>query len=179
MPNWCENRLTVVGHSVERLRFLDAASSSSQAFSLNGLIPEPSGLRNDELWRWRFVNWGVKWDVQLLATDETGISFLSPWGPPIPFLKRASERFRDLYFVLNFFEPGMAFCGTARATQGQCFVHELEWKTDDEWDDARPLPTGSSETISLEEMLSAPETYREHSEELQEIIAQTLFKETV
>lgn len=101
----------------------------------------PSG-QSDSWWNWRYENWGCKWDASfgepfmalvaeggnveattqalgVVETPEIAIyKFDTPWGPPVPFVERASELYPELEFVLRFGEPGGDFAGQVRCVAG-------------------------------------------------------------
>lgn len=99
-------------------------------------------------WLWRHANWGCKWDASFgepflalgaseMDVDETVAAlgqtvtptmavykFDTPWGPPGPFVKNASEAFPELEFALRFGEPGGGFAGELRYLSGLLIAEE-------------------------------------------------------
>lgn len=77
----------------------------------------------DNWYDWQVRNWGIKWDVNAVLSQDTNsklvYTFDSPWSPPIAFLMKISELFPKLVFSLAYEEPGMAFRGNATAEDGE------------------------------------------------------------
>ena len=71
-------------------------------------------------YHWCIENWGTKWgdyDNELL--DDETIWFMSAWSPPIPGLEIVSQKWPELIFLLEYLEPGMAFCGSWSLQNGK------------------------------------------------------------
>lgn len=65
------------------------------------------------------------------VTPEVVIyKFDTPWGPPVPFVETASERFPELEFELRFGEVGHDIAGELRFVAGLC-VEEQELEIED------------------------------------------------
>lgn len=135
MPNWCHNRMRVIGapDEVEKFRlavmkqpdsFLDA---NDEDLSFHSTVPQPkfSNDRNDERWyAWRVARWGTKWqpsDVTLTRVNETTIlyDFQTAWSPPIPWLEETVTQFQNLRFELWYAEEGMGFAGITTFESGE------------------------------------------------------------
>jgi hypothetical protein len=80
---------------------------------------------------WCNANWGTKWGIchakepeenyewgELLYTFETA------WSPPLPVVKKMSEKFKGLRFILTYFERRMAFNGIFICEDGKVVRHE-------------------------------------------------------
>jgi hypothetical protein len=50
-----------------------------------------------------------------VSVGKDRIDFFTAWTPPIPILKKLAEPHKDLVFRLVYYEPGIAFRGTAIA----------------------------------------------------------------
>ena len=74
-------------------------------------------------YNWESANWGCKWGAAETRLSETAdrliYNFDTPWGPPIPFLVKASKLFPALNFRIEFEEPGMCFAGFAVVQDGE------------------------------------------------------------
>ena len=104
---------------------------------------------------WRLENWGTKWDASfdgpfmaLMTHDDADLDvsvetqgatvtptvavykFDTAWGPPVPFVGGASERFKELEFVLRFGEPGNGFAGEVKYVAGVC-MHDEELEVEE------------------------------------------------
>lgn len=137
MPNWCQNHLVVAGPPVLLNAFKQVARQPSLAFERKRLIeralrgenevedppalslfnfdPPPAHRFCEEFWREQ--RWDVKWDVnrvELMDDVEEkafGLSFETPWGPPIGGVERMAGAFPGLFFRLRFIEGGMGSFG--------------------------------------------------------------------
>ena len=115
MPNWCYNDLIVKKNDADNY-ILD--SEKRVDFSI--LVPEPNSkdecdikyiitdneippieIDDDKPWfnwyHWHINEWGTKWNarrtcVSNKANDEYIISFETPWGPPVGWLKALAEK---------------------------------------------------------------------------------------
>ena len=75
-------------------------------------------------YNWSIENWGTKWEP-----SEGGLSHCSPceleaafdtaWSPPIPWLQKVSEKYKNLKFALEYSEEGNGFEGKAFARDGE------------------------------------------------------------
>jgi hypothetical protein len=69
-------------------------------------------------YEWCNENWGTKWGIchakepeENYQWGELFYTFASAWSPPLPVVKKMSEMFKGLRFILTYFECGMAFNG--------------------------------------------------------------------
>lgn len=121
MPNWCANNLMVTGELSELERFRDAITTEQGGIEiLSRLVPVPASSSAAEYW-------GSKWgdcDTGSDGPDALGFSlwFSSAWAPPVEGIRKVSNLFSSLLFVLEFEEPGMDFCGALAARAGICEV---------------------------------------------------------
>ena len=73
--------------------------------------------RADERWYdWRIKNWGIKWDIDEINTDDDSENFISysfetPWGPPEHICSALREKFKQATITWFFDEPGMELAG--------------------------------------------------------------------
>jgi hypothetical protein len=78
----------------------------------------------------RIEQWGTKWIGYDLIIGDSTIDFFTAWSPPIPIIKKLAELHKDMVFTLEYYEPGMAFRGTATAK----WENGTVLLTDDCWD---------------------------------------------
>ena len=142
MPNWCENKLIVVGEEEDILEFRDCVKSKEEGIDtdirMNNVIPMPKELMKTHSpgdipnwYDWALENWGCKWDLDAKLTKEKENSltyeFASPWSPPINWILNIAPMFPDLLFQLRYKEGGMCFQGTLSAKDYLCIKNEEEY----------------------------------------------------
>lgn len=142
MPNWCENKLIVVGDEEDLLEFKEQAKSHEEGIEtdirMNNFIPMPEELiKTVSPWEhpnwkdWALENWGCKWDLSARLIKETEDSltyeFASPWSPPINWILNIAPMFPELLFQLRYKEGGMCFQGTLSAKDYLCINNEEEY----------------------------------------------------
>jgi hypothetical protein len=147
VPNWCDNRLKVIGPASAVDEFIAGASrvvdgsSDEELCILRNYIPFPPALEGREIvsesgtfkafsdrgYDWCLNNWGCKWGdsgtriIEEVMSDEirTIIIYMNtPWGPPDQGILQISKIFPELTFILAFHEDGMAFSGVAMFERG-------------------------------------------------------------
>lgn len=119
MPNWCSNYVSISGPK-EKVALLWGAMNEK-----GGLLEaiKPIG-------EWNYYaaieKWGTKWDIDtrdLQVNDidngrmEISGSFESAWAPPIKAFEALVED-SDFKVNLDYFEPGMSFCGVWSSETG-------------------------------------------------------------
>lgn len=76
--------------------------------------------------------WGTKWDLDpsdvnvRFWDDEVGISFMTAWSPPEPIIVELSSMFPELFFKLEYVEPGVGFLGRFVCEGGEILENECE-----------------------------------------------------
>jgi hypothetical protein len=143
MPNWCLNRLQVIGPAETVARFVAAAvggnpwsqplsGAPEEALSFHRLLAIPPAVLAAGYaaagYDWERQHWGCKWGAchSVLAERwEGGVryEFDTAWGPPLAFLKTASRAWPELMFQLEYEEPLAGLQGTARAERGKLHDH--------------------------------------------------------
>jgi hypothetical protein len=117
MPNWCQNVVIITGEETEQLDLIrNAVKKASETESgenfFNELVPRPES-ENENWYNWNVSNWGTKWDVEPIITEDTGftitLSFDSAWAPPIEFCNKLVELGFNVLAYYN--EEGMCFAG--------------------------------------------------------------------
>jgi hypothetical protein len=141
MPNWCSNRLVITGLTEPQQDKIAKALLEEEL--LETFIPTPDGV---DAYDHHCEEWGTKWDVggsEIYSENgELQSYFESAWSPPVQGLTAISSLFPDAEFRLEYNEPGMAYCGVARFTNGECDdsyidyaaipgVSDLDFDTDD------------------------------------------------
>lgn len=129
MPNWCKNNLKIEGNGEKILELLELLKDEDGQLTFNKLVPLPKELEGTtsptpdtvteeekkrlmdkygatNWYDWRIKNWGCKWDASesdfYKYGDEWTITFETPWGPPIEFMKSLSKQFGKMIFKLQF-----------------------------------------------------------------------------
>ena len=131
MPNWCENTLHVYCGKEDKdmlqkfvIRALDKTGKESPSLlCINNFIPLPDA--EEENWyQWSLDNWGTKWDLECQLIEENNdltlytYEFNSAWSPPVEFVRTAAKLYPKLNFALEYYEPGIGFCGIYEAHYG-------------------------------------------------------------
>lgn len=78
-------------------------------------------------YQWCNANWGTKWNAcgatleeRDQNDDEVILHFDTAWAPPIPVIEKLAAIFPGLDFCHEYYEQGMAICGSARYSAGKC-----------------------------------------------------------
>ena len=131
---------------------------------LSAWLPMPKELiTNDSIgWRnWAIGNWGCKWDVEIdntyneftiyddEETDETLIvlDYETAWSPNDEWVRNVGEKYPNLYFELDAYEPGCQIEFGCTCCDGnycecepdQCWIEDWKFgdeEEDEEWDDS-------------------------------------------
>jgi hypothetical protein len=133
MPNWNENKLSIMDCSPELESYL-----KENGLSFNKIKPTPSELLEGNGWYdWRLENWGTKWDLseeeqrdvadQLISeiADFQAI-FMTAGSPPLEAIAALSAMFPHDQFTLDYFESGCWFAGTAIISQGEIDDNQVD-----------------------------------------------------
>jgi len=162
MPNWCYNRLEVIGDPEAVAAFNSATTNSDGHLSFDCLVPMPAQMRDGDGWYdWCIEHWGTKWDVRGDEVDSSHevtdagqarltFDFHTAWAPPSEWLSRVAPAFPALQFTLWYDEPGACFAGKETFINGRmdysqswsgesvgtlnCAVHDCE-----EWVEGRSV----------------------------------------
>jgi hypothetical protein len=133
MPNWNENKLSIMDCSPELESYL-----KENGLSFNKIKPTPSELLEGNGWYdWRLENWGTKWDLseqeqrevadQLISESaDFQATFMTAWSPPLEAIAALSEMFPNDQFTLDYFESGCWFAGTAIISEGQIDDNQVD-----------------------------------------------------
>lgn len=133
MPNWNENKLSVMDCSPELESYL-----KENGLSFNKIKPTPPELLEGNGWYdWRLQNWGTKWDLseeeqrevadQLISESaDFQATFMTAGSPPIEAIAALSEMFPNDQFTLDYFESGCWFAGTAIISQGEIDDNQVD-----------------------------------------------------
>lgn len=132
MPNWCTNKLTIIGPGVNVQAFKAKAVGHSpweetgenpDVLNFHSLVPVPEEILkagyDSAGYDWQMENWGCKWGASgpgILVEREGHVEyeFYTAWSPPIKFLENVAKQWAALVFVLSYEEPGMGFKGIAK-----------------------------------------------------------------
>jgi hypothetical protein len=133
MPNWCENKLSIMDCSPELESYL-----KENGLSFEKIKPTPSELLEGNGWYdWRLENWGTKWDLseqeqrevadQLISESaDFQAIFMTANSPPIEAIAALSEMFPNDQFTLDYFESGCWFAGTAVISKGEIDDNQVD-----------------------------------------------------
>ena len=105
MPNYCQNKLTVINPTPEFIEFM------ADGLDFQKIVPCPTNPFSDL--NWCVDNWGTKWNVDkdpdLNFNKDDTICFDTAWSPPIPVIAALAAKFPDVKFTLRYFEGGNFF----------------------------------------------------------------------
>ena len=136
MPNWCDNRVKITGHSGVFACLAAIAGETSEDgvhhIDFTKIVPPPEYCTDS----WCMEHWGTKWNATdsqvctdhsdpehkyLQITDqEAQFWFQTAWSPPVPVIVALGKLFPDLTFELGYGETGLCFpepiaCGVAQS----------------------------------------------------------------
>jgi hypothetical protein len=132
MPNWCLNKLTIMGPEADVQAFKakavghspwDEPEGDPDVLNFHSLVPVPEEVLKAGYesagYNWEKENWGCKWgpsDPEILDEREGHVEyeFYTAWSPPEQFLQTVAVQYPKLQFVLEYEEPGLAFKGLAK-----------------------------------------------------------------
>jgi hypothetical protein len=135
MPNWNENKLSIMDCSPELESYLKENGLSFE--KIKPTPPEMLGVGNNSWYGWRVSNWGTKWDLteqeqrevadQLISESaDFQATFMTAWSPPLEAIAALSEMFPHDQFTLDYFESGCWFAGTAVISQGEIDDNQVD-----------------------------------------------------
>ena len=132
MPNWCTNKLTIIGPGADVQAFKTTAVGHSpweepgenpNALNFHSLIPVPESILavdyDDAGYNWEKENWGCKWGAanSVIVEEWEGhveYAFDTAWSPPIELLETMAKQWPNLTFVLEYEELGVGYTGLAK-----------------------------------------------------------------
>lgn len=190
MPNWCNNRLTIIGTKEDLLAFVNdgmrIASTTQTSFDalpsdkykevsdlkaidcfgnipfprLSAWHPMPTEMfTNDKSnwWGWSLGNWGCKWDTEVLyytynesLEGESDFSIVlnyeTAWSPNNEWVRNVGEKYPNLCFQLDAYEPGCQIEFGCVCEDGYYFECEpdQDWIDEWKWDDDEDVETDDS-----------------------------------
>ena len=114
MPNWCENEVTISGQKEDLEKITALIWNDSNKFDFNKITKMPKD--ESDWYSWCLVNWGTKWnshDVELCYNGKRTLKyiFMTAWTPPIPVIRRISEKFPNVRVTLKYWECNNGFKG--------------------------------------------------------------------
>lgn len=124
MPNYCNNRLIIIGTKTNIEKFLKDFCKDRDEFSMKGMIQKDDFQENNNIWKLR--NWGVANDISFCDSCEyifnnieqiednlyqVKIQYSTEDNSNILFIKNMSKKYRDLKFNLYYFNNNLFFCG--------------------------------------------------------------------
>jgi len=175
MPNWCINKLDVIGAVEELDKFKKASTiDDGDALSFELLVPTPESVMTDSSptsgWRtWVEANWGTKWDISPgecayvrhfedeLPTDVW--EFSTAWAPPTNWMKRVSAMYPELVFKLWYDEPGGYFSGCDAMQNGNLL--------DESWESNDCFLMVECSVEQCEEYMDGPDAFTRHSKRIE------------
>jgi len=125
MPNWCSNRIVMIGEAEVLSVLRETVSSDESHFDFDKIVP---GRPGEGWYEWSIENWGTKWnasDVDLDQGDgELAFTFDTAWGPCGPVVAALASQFPTLRIIHMYAESGMGFGGIVRYEGGEAVETE-------------------------------------------------------
>lgn len=153
MPNWCENKLTLIGDYDAVSQFREKHFTGND-FDFNTFFPYPEEFQREDDdasekykgksqvfgehgMNWRYENWGTKWNASETRTEFVGlkkeskahleISFETAWNPPLPIVVYIADTYSKtipmVIFDYSIFELGVT--GDLRFHEGEITVDSV------------------------------------------------------
>lgn len=129
MPNWCSNKITIVGGKdniksiITKIREIPTGDKYTLFETLIGKDPQPSIESN-------LKRYGTKWDVSVEDCNgefNDDMIILYPntaWAPPVPFCVTLAKEY-GVNVEIQYSEPGNDFCGINRInSKGEIILEE-------------------------------------------------------
>jgi len=132
MPNWCLNEVEIYCSSPkekdEVVEFMRGEVSTSfmlqgelktqvsiTPISFNAMIPQPDFEDDRQWYAWNLINWGCKWEPDILDynenEDEIHFQMMTPWSPPDGICDAIRDKFPDVNVNWFYREDGMQIAG--------------------------------------------------------------------
>lgn len=129
MPNWCQNRLLVIGSESEVQRFLADNKSKESELDFGRAVPL---LDENDWYNWCIEHWGTKWNAAEVKFGDPAIiwwqendktaelyQFDTAWGPPGAWFTTMCKEWPELELRLYYAELGGDFSGSIIWSEGQ------------------------------------------------------------
>lgn len=130
MQTYCANKLDIKGSEKEVKDFLKDFSSSINNFSMFQIVDCPTSVLNFEEWTIR--NWGTNGDIfkcssysEVMSSYEesngvvtVSIYYYTKDTPNETFVKKASKIYRNLYFIISYYEADVLCTGKTTFKKG-------------------------------------------------------------
>ncbi|MDP8185351.1 hypothetical protein [Phocoenobacter skyensis] len=138
MPNWCENKLTVLGskEEIEQIKsklFRQNIESDELSLDFNLVAPIPRELKEGIYWCGR--NWGTKWNATTCSVDiedeKITCFFDTAWNPPLAWFRTLCQKFSQYEIEFYYYEPGWEFAGSLANSNGD-FYYTRELNSDND-----------------------------------------------
>ena len=102
MPNYCDNRVTIIGHKED----LDILEEEKLTFSK--FVPRPAD-QEENWYEWNNAHWGTKWEhaeYEMTMRDDHVLvaHFRTAWAPPIAFFSALLKLYPRSWIKCEFTE---------------------------------------------------------------------------
>ena len=113
---------------------MERVQTDEQPLSFETIAPTPAELLKQGWYEWRIEHWGTKWDAEFEDVTEplrvrrtrATYVFLTAWGPPVEWLRPASEAFPELTFRLDYVDGSGAYSGVQEVRNGEVVQESRE-----------------------------------------------------
>lgn len=123
MPNWCYNKVTIIGHKEDLDQF------EEQRFSFSYFVPPPA----DCPYEWYRDNWSVRsehheYEVKIRDENLYVAGFDTAWGPPIRFFRKLLEKYPRCWLKCAYtIEDGVAGIWLGHYKNGEFKEQWFDW----------------------------------------------------
>lgn len=131
MPNWCNNKLTIIGDKNELEQVKPLLFKENGEFSFECSVPSPTG--EYDWYSWNCENWGTKWDAgNVYHTEITDtqieVFFDTAWSPPENWFYGLCNKIesKDVHIEMLYEEWGMWFAGSFVREKGNLGIMHNE-----------------------------------------------------
>lgn len=132
MPNWCSNKIVIIGgksNIKEILEKIGTISNGSKSVLFKTLI---GNEMNSESRESNIQLYGTKWDVspddaQVEFSDEQiNMTPATAWSPPVPFCLSLAKNY-GVKVTITYFEPGNDFAGRCEINEDGELINEEDY----------------------------------------------------
>ncbi len=117
MPNEVSNKLYLDGDPADLDKLTKFVEGENGAMDFSKIIPSPG--KCDDLYHWRCLHWGTKWNAVDAMLNGTVFRFITAWSAPLAVIKALSKLFPNVGIKIKWSDEGVGNnCGEAEFYEG-------------------------------------------------------------